>query len=68
MTIQFIVDDPANGQQGTPFKCARHVCQTAVSRVWYWNYSTRDWYCETCARRINTAMDGEICKPQEKPD
>lgn len=54
-------------------RCNRTACQVeiggAIPRMW--NTSTRAWYCERCARRINAAADEfreeRPCVPEQLP-
>lgn len=34
------------------WRCNRTACQVPIASRW-WNTSTRAWYCEACATRIN---------------
>jgi hypothetical protein len=44
--------------QGT--LCNRTACKTSHNVV-CWNTSTREWYCISCAKRINAAAEYKIC-------
>lgn len=46
--------------------CNRTVCKKP-NALW-WNTSTRRYYCEDCARRINLHNPGLCIKLKEAPD
>jgi hypothetical protein len=39
--------------------CARTACKKPGAA--WWNLSTRDWYCQDCAEKINEAAGHKIC-------
>jgi hypothetical protein len=64
--------DKAEGKNGNgPIHCHRKICQKRVRKERaYWNTSTREWYCESCAILINTenrpflkGNDSDLCVP-----
>lgn len=44
-------------------RCARSSCNVIMG-AWWWNKSTRLWYCEDCARKINRHSPG-LCVVSE---
>jgi len=47
--------------------CNRRACQTPLTVGLRWfNVSTRQWYCASCARRINDPFNNteQICFPE----
>ncbi len=53
-------DEPHKGSKGG--ECARTACNHRAA--FHFNTSTREYYCEWCARLINAAAGENLCLPE----
>lgn len=45
-------------------ECNRSACGSEYSGRWWWNFSTKAWYCQRCAFKINEVGD-KVCVSED---
>jgi hypothetical protein len=48
--------------------CNRSACQIPIKGNRWWNTSTRAWYCQHCALRINRETKLTLCLQEGTPE